>query len=225
MLQNLKETSKSVKQLENGTTMNWVDTLNIYSKHKDLDSCLKIMRLFEKIKKPDPEYTSYIFSNFGITFYELGLYSQSLVKYQSAIARTADQFRYYNNSAILCYILGQHEQSEEFVYRSLQIKPNYAKSLFILSFSLAKMGKAQLALERIVDASKITPQSTLYRLKIITILFTYFPDRVAEISKQLKEVQKIITGQSDGDSYFFNKDNSPLLEQAVKFIADNYQNG
>lgn len=99
--------------------MTWVDTLNVYSKHMDFDSCLKVMKLWQKIKKPDSEYSSYIFSNFGITYYELGFYQESYAKYQSAIAKTADEFRYYNNSAILCYILGEYQKGEEFVQKSL----------------------------------------------------------------------------------------------------------
>lgn len=43
------------------------------------------------------------------------------------------------------------------------------------------------------------------------------------MSKQLKEVQSIVDGNEDQDSYFYSQINKPLLEEATKFMMDNYK--
>lgn len=74
IIANFKDTKDNLKNIEDATTFTWVDIINVFSKHKDLGNCSRLLDLFKKIKKPDSEYSTYIFSNFGLNLYELGRY-------------------------------------------------------------------------------------------------------------------------------------------------------
>ena len=164
----------------------WQEIVNMLAKKKDLNTCSLIISLFENVKKENKSYSPHLFSTFGITLYEIGNYQQSLEKYEFACSLKQNEYRYYNNMAILQYIFGRYQESTNLVAKSLIHNPGYPKSMFILSFSLCKLGREQEALEHVLNSAKKEPTMTMYRFKVLTILLQYFPTRIEEFESQLK---------------------------------------
>lgn len=61
----------------------------------------------------------------------------------------------------------------------------------------------------------------MYRMKKITLLLNYFPEKTTEVINELTQTYDIINQKKDTDSYFSNKDNVPLLKAASKFLLEN----
>lgn len=61
----------------------------------------------------------------------------------------------------------------------------------------------------------------MYRMKKITLLLSYFPEKTTEVINELTLTYDLINQKKDTDSYFTNKDNVPLLKAASKFLLEN----
>lgn len=91
--------------------------------------------------------------------------------------------------------------------------------MFILSFSLCRLGKSEDALKHILDSIKKAPTMTMYRFKALTIIAQYFPLKFSDFDLQLRETERIILNNEDDDSYFYSKDNQEILKASVKLLS------
>lgn len=87
--------------------------------------------------------------------------------------------------------------------------------MFILSFSLCKLGRFDEAFQHILNSIKKEPTMTMYRFKALTILAQYLPHNLAHFDEHTKEIDRIVANDEDNDNYFYSNDNQPILRSSI----------
>jgi len=104
--------------------------------------------------------------NLGITLQELGRLDEAEASYKQVIALKPDYAEAHNDLANTLQELGRLGESEDCYKQAIALKPDYALAHYGLGKLLYIKGNEDLALENIVKADDIEPQSKDYELML-----------------------------------------------------------
>jgi tetratricopeptide (TPR) repeat protein len=96
-----------------------------------------------------------------VTWFQIGVWRNSLTLFQHAIKVTKSNYLAYNNFAFALDHLGKYDESKDLYTKALEIKPDFAVAHNNLGFSLEREGRLEEALHHYDEAVRIQPRYSM----------------------------------------------------------------
>lgn len=213
-----KSLGEMQKNISDASISKFIDISNKYAHYACYNQAALIFRIGDKvILEEDRTYNYY--SHSGLMYYEMGEYTMAVERYKKAIEKASNEFRYYNNLAILSLANQEFDACRKYVTKALEINPGYPRSHYILSFCYMKPGEYPQSLQLIRQCLELRPKTFFYQVKHFCVMIIGFPLDLGQVRGKLAHILQMAEEGEDDDGIMLKAFYKPFVRRITRFLV------